>query len=310
MYDMVIIGSGAAGLSAALYAGRARLNVLVIEKMGMTGSQIIYTDKVDNYLGFPLLSGYELINKFRGHVGDLAEFISGEVVLVSKKGDTFKVQLKDDKSKDKREIKAKTVIVATGATHKKLKVQGEERLIGKGVSYCATCDGAFYKSKDVVVAGGGDTALSEALYLSNICNKVYLVHRRGELRGSRTYQDKIFATENIEFVGNAVIGSIMGEERVEGIEYHDKVSGCQKSIEADGVFVAVGMQPETDFIKEIAELDEYGYIEAGEDCITNVRGLFAAGDVRKKPLRQLACAVSDGAVSVKAAEDYISRNIL
>ncbi len=310
MYDMVIIGSGAAGLSAALYAGRARLNVLVIEKMGVTGSQIIYTDKVDNYLGFPLLSGYELINKFREHVGDLAEFISGDVTSVSKKEDIFKIQLKENGGRDKREVKAKTVIVATGAIHRKLKVPGEEKFTGRGVSYCATCDGAFYKSKDVVVAGGGDTALSEALYLSNICNKVYLVHRRGQLRGSKAYQDKVFAADNIEFVGNAVIGEIIGDERVEGIEYHDKVSGYTKSISADGVFIAVGMQPETDFVKEVAELDEYGYIEAGEDCVTNVRGLFAAGDVRKKPLRQLACAVSDGAVCVKSAEDYISRNIL
>ena len=310
MYDMVIIGSGAAGLSAALYAGRARFNTLVIEKMGVTGSQIIYTDKVDNYLGFPLLSGYELINKFREHVGKLAEFTSGEVVSVSKKEDTFKIQLKENDGKDKREIKAKTVIVSTGAIHRKLKVPGEEKLTGKGVSYCATCDGAFYKAKDVVVAGGGDTALSEALYLSNICNKVYLVHRRVQLRGSKAYQDKVFAKDNIEFIGNAIIEEILGDERVEGVEYHDKVSGYKKSISAEGVFVAVGMQPETDFIKEIAELDEYGYIEAGEDCVTNVRGLFAAGDVRKKPLRQLACAVSDGAVCVKSAEDYISRNIL
>lgn len=301
MYDIVIAGGGAAGLSAALYAGRAKLKSLVIEKYNITGSQIIYTNEVDNYLGIPSVSGFELVNKFREHASDNTKFMEGEVKKIIKDGNKFILSLADGS-----EIESKTIIIATGAVHNKLGVKGEEEFLGKGVSYCATCDGAFYKDKDVVVAGGGDTALSEALYLSKICRKVYLVHRRDELRGNRAYQDEISAKENIEFIGNAVIDEIKGDSHVTALLYHDKVSDEQCMLKIDGIFVAIGMKPDTGIVKGMAVMDESGYIIAGEDGRTNVDGLFVAGDIRKKQLRQLITAVSDGANCITSVEEYLN----
>lgn len=301
MYDIVIAGGGAAGLSAALYAGRAKLKALVIEKYNITGSQIIYTSEVDNYLGIPSVSGFELVNKFREHASDNTKFMEGEVKKITKDGSQFTLSLADGS-----EIESKTIIIATGAVHNKLGVKGEEEFLGKGVSYCATCDGAFYKDKDVVVAGGGDTALSEALYLSKICRKVYLVHRRDELRGNKAYQDEISARENIEFIGNAVIDEIKGDSHVTALLYHDKVSDAQCMLKIDGIFVAIGMKPDTGIVKGIAAMDEYGYIIAGEDGRTNVDGLFVAVDIRKKQLRQLITAVSDGANCITSVEEYLN----
>jgi len=301
MYDIVIIGGGAAGLSASLYAGRAKLDALVIEKYNITGSQIIYTNEVDNYLGIPSVSGFELVNKFREHAAGNSSFKEGEVEKITRTGRRFIISLKNGE-----DIEAKTVIIATGAVHNKLGVQGEEKLTGKGVSYCATCDGAFYKGKDTVVAGGGDTALSEALYLSRICRKVYLVHRRNELRGNKAYQDKIKETPNIQFIGNALIDEIKGDKHVSALLYHDKETGRQEELATEAVFIATGMKPDTDIVKGMADMDSYGYIIAGEDGRTNIDGLFAAGDIRKKNLRQLITAVSDGANCVASAEEYIS----
>lgn len=301
MYDIAIIGGGAAGLSAALYAGRARLKALVIEKFNITGSQIIYTNEVDNYLGIPSISGFELASKFREHAESDTEFKEGEVTDIEKSGSKFVISL----SKGEK-IVTKTVIIATGAVHNKLGVKGEEDFTGKGVSYCATCDGAFYRGKDVVVAGGGDTALSEALYLSKICNKVYLVHRRDELRGNKTYQEEVAAKDNIEFIGNAVIDEIKGENKVTSLLYHDKVTGENKELSVTGVFVAIGMKPDTDIVKGMIEMDDYGYVIAGEDGRTKVEGLFVAGDIRRKKLRQLITAVSDGANCVTSVEEYLN----
>lgn len=301
VYDVVIAGGGAAGLSAALYAGRARLKALVIEKYNITGSQIIYTNEVDNYLGIPSVSGFELVNKFKEHAIDEAEFMEGEVSGITKTDGIFNLRLADGK-----EIKSKTVIIATGAIHNKLGVKGEEKFTGKGVSYCATCDGAFYKGKDVAVAGGGDTALSEALYLSNICNKVYLVHRRNELRGSKIYQDKITAKENIEFISNVIIDEIKGEEKVSSLLCHNKTDNTQTVLLVDGVFIAIGMKPDTDILKGFADIDGYGYVIAGEDGRTNISGLFVAGDIRQKHLRQLITAVSDGANCIASVEEYLN----
>lgn len=301
VYDVVIAGGGAAGLSAALYAGRARLKALVTEKYNITGSQIIYTNEVDNYLGIPSVSGFELVNKFKEHAINEAEFMEGEVSGITKTDGIFNLELADG-----TEIKSKTVIIATGAIHNKLGVKGEEEFTGKGISYCATCDGAFYKGKDVAVAGGGDTALSEALYLSNICNKVYLLHRRNELRGSKIYQDKIAAKENIEFMGNVIIDEIKGEEKVSSILYHNKTDNTQAVLPVNGVFIAVGMKPDTDILKGLADIDDYGYVIAGEDGRTNVSGLFVAGDIRQKNLRQLITAVSDGANCIASVEEYLN----
>lgn len=301
VYDVVIAGGGAAGLSAALYAGRARLKALVTEKYNITGSQIIYTNEVDNYLGIPSVSGFELVNKFKEHAINEAEFMEGEVSGITKTDGIFNLRLADG-----TEIKSKTVIIATGAIHNKLGVKGEEEFTGKGISYCATCDGAFYKGKDVAVAGGGDTALSEALYLSNICNKVYLLHRRNELRGSKIYQDKIAAKENIEFMGNVIIDEIKGEEKVSSILYHNKTDNTQAVLPVNGVFIAIGMKPDTDILKGLADIDDYGYVIAGEDGRTNVSGLFVAGDIRQKNLRQLITAVSDGANCIASVEEYLN----
>lgn len=301
VYDVVIAGGGAAGLSAALYAGRARLKALVTEKYNITGSQIIYTNEVDNYLGIPSVSGFELVNKFKEHAINEAEFMEGEVSGITKTDGIFNLKLADG-----TEIKSKTVIIATGAIHNKLGVKGEEEFTGKGVSYCATCDGAFYKGKDAAVAGGGDTALSEALYLSNICNKVYLLHRRNELRGSKIYQDKISAKENIEFIGNVIIDEIKGEEKVSSILYHNKTDNTQAVLPVNGVFIAIGMKPDTDILKGLADIDDYGYVIAGEDGRTNVSGLFVAGDIRQKNLRQLITAVSDGANCIASVEEYLN----
>lgn len=301
VYDVVIAGGGAAGLSAALYAGRARLKALVTEKYNITGSQIIYTNEVDNYLGIPSVSGFELVNKFKEHAINEAEFMEGEVSGITKTDGIFNLELADG-----TEIKSKTVIIATGAIHNKLGVKGEEEFTGKGISYCATCDGAFYKGKDAAVAGGGDTALSEALYLSNICNKVYLLHRRNELRGSKIYQDKIAAKENIEFMGNVIIDEIKGEEKVSSILYHNKTDNTQAVLPVNGVFIAIGMKPDTDILKGLADIDDYGYVIAGEDGRTNVSGLFVAGDIRQKNLRQLITAVSDGANCIASVEEYLN----
>lgn len=300
MYDIVIIGGGVAGLSAALYAGRAKLNALFIEKYNITGSQIMYAGEVDNYLGIPSITGFELINRFREHAIKESTVKEGTVEKITKNGDIFVTKLVDGE-----EIESKTVIIATGAVHNKLGVKGEEAFTGKGVSYCATCDGAFYKNKDVMVAGGGDTALSEALYLSNICRKVYLLHRRNELRGSKVYQDKIKAAENIEFIGNVIIDEIKGETRVVSVLYHNKETNDFGEIFVQGTFIAIGMKPNTDVVKGIVDIDESGYIIAGEDGKTSLSGLFAAGDVRKKNLRQLITAVSDGANCVASIEKYL-----
>ncbi|HBA97367.1 MAG TPA: thioredoxin-disulfide reductase [Lachnospiraceae bacterium] len=301
MYDIVIIGGGAAGFSAALYAGRAKLDALVIEKYNITGSQIIYTNEVDNYLGIPSVTGFELASRFREHAVKETAFKEGQAKKLAKNGNIFTTTLADGE-----EIESKTVIIATGAVHNKLGVKGEEELTGKGVSYCATCDGAFYRGKDVAVAGGGDTALSEALYLSNICRKVFLIHRRNELRGSRAYQDKIKATGNIEFIGNAAIDEIKGDSHVSALLYHDKESSARKELAVEAVFVAIGMKPDTDIARELAAMDRQGYIIAAEDGRTSTKGLFVAGDIRKKHLRQLITAVSDGANCVASAEEYLN----
>ena len=303
MVDVVIVGSGPAGLSAAVYARRAKLKVLVVEKAGYSGGQIVNTSDVDNYLGLQGIDGFEMAMKFRTHAEYFkAEFIDDEVVSINEKSDgTYDVELKSGKRIDTRSI-----IIATGASYKKLGITGEIEYTGKGVSYCATCDGAFNRGKDVAIVGGGDVALEDALYLSNIANKVYLIHRRDELRGAKSLQEKVLATDNIVFVPDTVVEAINGTDgKVSSINIKNLKTQNQESLAVNGIFVAVGMKPASDFVKDLVELDEYGYIVASEDGVTSKKGIFVAGDVRTKMLRQVITAVSDGANAVASVEKYL-----
>lgn len=298
MIDVLVIGSGPAGLSAAVYAKRANLDVLVAEKVYYGTGQIAESNLVDNYLGFAGISGYDLGEKFREHAVSLGvEFKSGDAVGFAFADDIWKVTFKNGDV-----IETKTVIYAAGAIHRHLGVPGENEFAGKGVSYCATCDGAFFRGKATAVIGGGDTALDDALYLSDISSKVYLVHRRNEFRGSAKTVEKLKAKENVEFVLEANPSRITGTDAVEKLQLEDG-----RSLEVDGIFVAVGMIPETAAVKDVVELDKIGYVVADETGKTSADGFFVAGDVRTKTLRQVVTAVSDGANAATSAEQYMKR---
>lgn len=299
MKDIVIIGSGPAGLSAAVYAKRATLDEVVVEKEMISGGQIIVTDRIDNYLGDYGVSGYDLSVKFREHADKLdVPFMEGNITSIEDKGDYKQVILENGNI-----VNAKAVVIATGATHKKLNVSGEDSLSGAGVSYCATCDGAFFKGKTVAVVGGGDVALGDALYLSNICDKVYLIHRRDGLRGAKVLQERVFAKDNIEFMPFYEVDEICGENSVEELILHDNRTSEKSKLSVSGIFIAVGMKPQSDLVKNLVKLDDAGYICAGEDCRTSVKGIYAAGDVRTKSLRQIVTAVADGAVAISSVEE-------
>ena len=303
MYDVVIVGSGPAGLSAAVYARRAKLKTLVIEKAGYSGGQIVNTSDVDNYLGLQGIEGFEMAMKFRTHAEHFeAEFLDDEVVSIQDKEDgTYDIVLKSDK-----DISTKTFILATGASYGKLDVPGEAEYTGRGVSYCATCDGAFYKGKIAAVVGGGDVALEDALYLSNMADKVYLIHRRDELRGAKVLQDKVFAADNIMFMPDTVVTSINGSDGlVSSIDTKNVKTNMEENISVNGIFIAVGMKPNVSYINELVELDKAGYVVASEDGITSKKGIFVAGDMRTKVLRQVITAVSDGANAVASVEKYL-----
>lgn len=299
MKDIVIIGSGPAGLSAAVYAKRATLDEVVVEKEMISGGQIIVTDRIDNYLGDYGVSGYDLSVKFREHADKLdVPFMEGNITSIEDKGDYKQVILENGNI-----VNAKAVVIATGATHKKLNVSGEDSLSGAGVSYCATCDGAFFKGKTVAVVGGGDVALGDALYLSNICDKVYLIHRRDGLRGAKVLQERVFAKDNIEFMPFYEVDEICGENSVEELILHDNRTNEKSKLGVSGIFIAVGMKPQSELVKNLVKLDDAGYICAGEDCRTSVKGIYAAGDVRTKSLRQIVTAVADGAVAISSVEE-------
>ena len=296
MVDIIIVGSGPAGMSAAVYGKRAGLSVLVIEKVYYGTGQVAESSHVDNYLGIPGINGYELGEKFRSHAEGLGvEFKDGEVIRFEKAADRWYVHLKNGET-----LESKTVVYAAGAAHRHLGVPGEEEFSGKGVSYCATCDGAFFKGKDVAVVGGGNTAMDDAIYLSDICNKVYLVHRRDVFRGDTTTLMKLKETDNVELVVPAKVQEVKGEQAVTELHLEDG-----RSLEVSGVFVAVGMQPATDLLQGIVLLDGNGYIIADETGKTSAAGFFAAGDVRTKELRQIITAVADGANAATSAEKYI-----
>ena len=292
MYDIIIIGSGPAGLSAAVYASRAKLRFAVIEKEFMGTGQIAYTERVDNYPGFYGIDGYSLGEKFREHAEELGtEFIEGEVISLARTDKVWTITLSDGSN-----YVSKAVIYAAGASPGRLDIKGEKELTGRGVSYCALCDGAFYEGKTVAVIGGGETALSDALYLSKMAEKVYLVHRRDSFRANQTLIDKVIHDTNIEPVYNALPEEILGTDSAEGVKITQ--SGESKTITADGIFIAVGTIPNTTILDGIAELDEKGYVIADESCKTSAEGLFAAGDVRTKSVRQVITAAADGANAV------------
>lgn len=341
MKDLIIIGSGPAGLSAAVYARRAMLDLVVLEKEVYSGGQIVNTERVDNYLGLMGMSGYEIGMKFREHAEALGvPFADGEVVGVEKLQTGVRVILADGS-----ELTSRAVLIATGAKHRELGVPGEREFAGAGVSYCAVCDGAFFRNKEVAVVGGGDVALEDALYLSKLCSRVHIIHRRGEFRGARILGDQVLSTENIEFHPSERVMRIDGEpgrlvltleKTVQGGESGRKTdssgartdgsgaqtddsgaqtecSGMQTADAANelcvsGLFIAVGTLPVTDYLQNLGILDEYGYVKAGENCMTSVPGIFAAGDVRTKQVRQVATAVGDGAAAVYAIEEYLGNN--
>lgn len=303
LYDVIIIGSGPAGLSAAIYAQRAKLATLVIEKAPMSGGQILNTYEVDNYPGIPGVGGFDLGSKFRAHADALGcSFVTAEVREIQEEEGKKKIVT------EKETYETKTLILATGATHRKLGVPGEEELMGMGVSYCATCDGAFFKGKTTAVIGGGDVALEDALFLARLCEKVYLVHRRDEFRGAKVLQERVFETENIEVVWDSVVEEIQGEDMVEKISIYDKKKEEKSELEVQGVFIAVGIQPNTEIYRNLVKMDEGGYIIAGEDGVTQTKGVFAAGDLRTKQLRQVITAASDGANAVTSVEKYLYEN--
>ena len=300
MYDIIIIGSGPAGLSAAIYAQRACLDTIVIEKNGISGGQVLNTWEVDNYPGFPGVTGFELSRQFREHANKLgARVVQDEVVQVELSGNVKKVVCEEET------YEARCVILASGAHHRTLEVPGEEELRGAGVSYCATCDGAFFRGRTVAVVGGGDAALEDAIFLARMCEKVYIVHRRDKLRGAKRLQERLQALENIEFVWNSETVAIEGNAQVEALRLRQTKTGEEKRLDVDGVFIAVGIAPESELYGGQLELDEQGYIRADESGQTSVPGVFAAGDVRTKALRQILTAASDGANCVASAERYL-----
>ena len=299
MYDLIIIGAGPAGMTAAIYARRAALKTLLIEQNYMGGGQILNTYEVDNYPGFPGINGFDLGTKFSEHVDKFdAERLTASVVSMDLSGDVKKIVT------DEGSYETKAVILATGNSPKKLMVPGEEEFSGMGVSYCATCDGAFFKDKVTAVVGGGDVAVEDAIFLARACTKVYLIHRRDELRAARILQDSLFEKNNIEVIWDSVVTKINGEDRVSGITVHNVKSGEDSETELDGVFLAVGNEPNASYIEGL-EKDEKGYVIAGEDCMTSVPGVYVAGDLRSKRLRQVATAVADGANAVTSVQEYL-----
>ena len=301
--DVAIIGAGPAGLGAAIYAERAGLELAVFDKSPISGGQILSTYEVDNYLGFSSISGSDLGMKFREHADALhVPFINEEVL---------RVQIDDNQKKiitDANEYEAKVIIVATGATHSRLFVKGEEELSGMGVSYCATCDGAFFRNRTVAVVGGGNVAVEDAIFLAGLCKKVYLIHRRDELRAAKSLQNKLFSMENVECVWNTTVSEITGEDLVEAVSLKNVKTGEMTNLPVDGIFIAVGIVPETELFRNIFEMDEKGYVIASENCATSCPGVYAVGDIRKKELRQIITAVADGANAVNHACAYL-RNI-
>lgn len=303
-YDLLIIGSGPAGLGAAVYAVRAGLKSAVIDRSPVSGGQVLTTYEVDNYLGLPGLSGGDLSDRFREHVDKLGvQFIAADVQGIEHDSEQEMYYVVHT---DNGDFSTKTVILATGASHSLLGVPGEKELSGMGVSYCATCDGAFYRKSTVAVVGGGDVAVEDAIFLAGICKRVYLIHRRAQLRAANSLQKKLLSLENVEVIWNSEVKEILGSEMVEGVKLFNNKSGEQNELEVNGVFIAVGIVPDTERFKNLIEMDEKGYVVADENCVTSQKGIFAAGDIRKKAMRQIITAVADGANAVHSVQNFLN----
>lgn len=300
-YDLVIIGGGPAGLTAGIYASRARMNVLLLEKAA-PGGQVLVSDWIENYPGFPEgISGYDLVNKMTEQAKRFGlTFETSEVLSLDLSEAVKKIELND------KTITTLSIIIATGASPRKLGVPGEDMFIGKGVSFCATCDGPFFKENVVAAVGGGDTAVQESIFLTKFAKKVYLIHRRDELRATKILQERAMANDKIEFVWDSVVTSIGGGlTNVEKINVKNVKTGEEKEIPVSGCFVWVGILPNTSFLKDTLKVDENGFIIADHNMETSVPGVFAVGDVRNTPLRQIVTAVGDAAIAAVSAEHYI-----
>lgn len=300
IYDLAILGAGPAGICAAIYAARAKMDVIWLDRKFVQGGQIVDTYEVDNYPGLPGITGLDLGEAMAGHAEKLGLKPKREPVLsITDEGERKVIRTK------KNEYRAKAVILACGATHRYLGIPGEEELSGMGISYCATCDAAFFQDRTVAVVGGGNVAAEDAILLSRTCKKVYLVHRRDELRAEKILQDNLFACQNVELVWDSVPVSVEGLDKVEALKVRNVRNDEETSIPVDGVFIAVGIVPGTEKFKNLVKLDEGGYIIAGEDGVTSTPGVFAAGDIRTKNLRQVVTAVADGANAVASARRYL-----
>ena len=296
MTDIIIIGAGTAGLTSAIYALRAGKNVLVLEEK-MYGGQIINTPDIENYPGFKNISGYEFATNLYNQAKELGMIYKNEKVL--------EIQEDSNGTKtvvtDKETYTAKAVIIASGAKNRPLGIDREQEFTGKGVSYCATCDGAFFRGRDVAVVGGGNTALEDSLFLSSYCNTVYVIHRRDEFRGDVREVEKLKAKDNVKLIMDSQVTDIIGEDMVSVIKVKNLKGGEEREIKVNGLFIAIGQMPDNERFKNLVDLDEKGYIIAGEDCRTSTAGIFAAGDCRTKNVRQLVTAAGDGAVAALAA---------
>jgi len=301
-YDMIIIGAGPAGLTAALYAARSRLKILLVERLA-PGGQIALSDWVENYPGYPEgINGMELVGKMKEQVDKLGVPLRQGEVRALEEDRAMKVVYVDGDW-----LESRTVVVASGASPKRLGVPGEEKLIGRGVSFCATCDAPFYRGQAVAVVGGGDTAVQEALYLTKFAKKVYLIHRRRKLRAAKILQERLFHNDKIEVVWSSAVEEVLGDDLVEGVRLRNLETGEKQELKLAGLFLFIGLRPNSGFLKGMVDLDAEGFVITGENLETSVPGIFAAGDVRRKLLRQVSTAVGDGATAAYAAERYLER---
>ena len=299
MYDIIIVGAGPAGLTAAIYAKRAMKNVLLLEAKAY-GGQIINSMNIENYPGESHISGFDFATKLYNQAKDLgAEIKYQKVIDIIDNGNTKKIIT------NKEEFKSTAVIIATGSDNRKLGLENEDKLLGRGISYCATCDGNFFKNKSVAVVGGGNTALEDALYLSDIASEVFLIHRRDKFRGEEKTVSKLSEKDNIKFIYNSNVTKLNGKDHLDSIEITDKDNN-KKEINVSCLFIAIGRIPENNNFSKVVKLDENGYIESDETCNTITKGIFVAGDNRKKSLRQLVTATSDGAIAATEAINYIN----
>jgi len=303
-YDLIIIGGGPAGLTAGIYASRARVKTLLIESFSVI-CQAVTTDHIENYPGFPEgVNGFELIEKFKKQAEKFGtEFIAAEVKEIKETKPGWQIVTED------KTYTASSIIIATGASPKRLDVPGEDKFRGRGVSYCATCDGALFKNKEVAVVGGGDTALEEALFLTRFAKKVTVIHRRNALRGTKILQERSFANKKIEIAWDSVVTEITGSGKVAGVKIKNVKTNAITDFSCDGIFICVGYTPNTGFLKDAVPLDEAGYIISDDNCLTSKAGIFAAGDCRKKLLRQVVTAAGEGATAAFACQRYLENQI-